>query len=349
MIERRALLITIALAALATAWCGACGVRGSEPPGVTGRALPMIEYPGLGYTTAPHYRFSCSQEVLNAARMYTPSELMVYRVVHRTPTRDLVRDLAERMGVPVSAERYATMPDRMGDEYRATVGQVTPTSLGDLDVLLADDGTHMMTLRSQRPDSDSEEAPSDAEAAAIAEDFVHRSGLLPQSCRLACAKVGQTVTESLPSGGVRQKVLGRAVVYTRYLGGLPDGSLVIRVNGRGKVYSVNSRICTIAPSRSYPILSPEEAVAALISGEGSLRGPWRPPGLWEAVIDTISLRYHQGPAGDTVQPVFDISGTTRRSSERFSAVVPAVRPEYLAHSPPGRPGGGAPGPRARRY
>ena len=359
MTRRRAVGAVTGLAMItAIACCAAVGAGRSEPQS-TGRSgrLPVLEYPGLGYTTAPHYYFTCSQEALDAARMYNPREAVVYLVVRQTPTKAKVRDLAERVGVPVSDDRYATMPEvpPSGDEYSATVGRLTASSLGDLDVTLDDPGNYMASVRSEYPDPHGREAPFNDDAAAIADAFVKRSGLLPDGCRLTTVGVGEAVSENLPDGRIGQKVLGRGVVYRRYLGGIPDGSLDVRVNGRGKVYNVTSRMCNIKPFRTYPILTPEEAVKAMMSGEGSLSGPWSPPGLLGAAVDSITLYYYQGFSGDTVQPLFSISGTVARSTDRWSAVVPAIRPEYL--KPPdrgrpgsggGRPGGGGPGAGARR-
>jgi hypothetical protein len=317
----------------------------------------MLEYPALGYTTAPHYFFTCSDEVLEAAAMYIPQEAMVYLVVHQTPTREMVRDLAERMGVTISDERYGIMPEfaPRGGEYSATVGVMSPDSLGDLDVTLSDDGNYMLNLRSEQPGSNDPDAPTDERAVAVAEDFVKRSGLLPKGSRFERVGLGEAVTENLPGGGDRQKPLGTMVIYTRDLGGIPDGSFAIRINGREQVYSVSRNALNLTPFRAYPLLTPAEAVEALRVGDGSLSGPWAPPGLWEAVVDSIDLRYNSGAPGwemGTIQPVFSISGITPRSRDRWSAMVPAVRREYLkrldlGHGGGGHAGGGA-GPRAPR-
>jgi hypothetical protein len=189
----------------------------------------------------------------------------------------------------------------------------------------------------------------------VAEDFVKRSGLLPEGCRFERVSAGELVTENLPGGGSRQKPLGTTVVYTRDLSGIPDGSFSIRVNGRERVYRVSRGARNVTPFHAYPLLTPAEALEALRAGDGSLSGPWAPPGLWEAVVDSIRLLYNSGAPGwkmGTIQPIFSISGTTPRSSDRWFAMVPAVRRGYLKQLDRGRGGGGhaggGAGPRVSR-
>ncbi len=245
----------LAVGALVALVCAAVGLGGTKPSRAAG-GLPMLEYPTLGYTTAPHYSFTCYDEVLASAAMYLPQEAMVYLVVHQTPTREMVRDLAERMGVPISDERYAIMSEFApgGGNYSATVGVMSPDSLGDLDVTLSDDGNYLLTRRSEQPGDKDPDAPSDDRAVAAAEDFVNRSGLLPKECRFERVGLGQAVTENLPGGGSRQKPLGTMVTYSRELGGIPDGSFAIRINGREQVYNVsrNARECDAVPRLPPP-------------------------------------------------------------------------------------------------
>src|SRR5574340_1283713 len=105
--------------------------------------------------------------------MYLRQEAMVYLVVHQPPTRERVRELAAKLGITISADRYAMLPETAAESggYRATVGEMTPTSLGDLDVNLSDDGNYMLWVRSEQPDDDSPDAPANDRAKAIAEAF----------------------------------------------------------------------------------------------------------------------------------------------------------------------------------
>jgi len=295
--------------------------------------LPQLVAPPLSRAAqmAPTYVFTTATGVVSAQ---SPPPVMVYKVVRSQLTRDAVCDLATRAGVPVSAERYALLPETVSDErdYSATVGELTSTSLGDLDVTLSDDGNLMLTIRSQYPDQ-TKEAPSDEACKAAAEEFLTRSGLLPEGCTFAGVKEGQAIEFSTPERSETQhRVIGKAVVYHRQLSGLESGSFSVRVNGAGKVYRVTRNMRNVTPLRRYPVLSTAEAVQAIEAGAGVLTGPAGPNGPFYATIDRVEMIYYEGAPGtdmDAVQPVYVISGTVDGFKDRFNAMLPAVRPQYL--------------------
>jgi hypothetical protein len=297
--------------------------------------LPQLVAPRLlrAAQMDPTYDFVTAPGV---ASTQSPPPVIVYRVARKQPTRDAVCDLAARAGIPVSAERHALLAETMPDarEYSATVGELTDTSLGDLDVTLSDDGNFMLTVQSQYP-GEAKEAPSDETCKASAEAFLARSGLLPEGCAFVGVEEGQAVEFSTPERSETQKrVTGKIVRYHRHLSGLEDGgSFTIRVNGDGKVYGVTRNMRSVIELGRYPVLSTAEAVQAVEAGKGVIVGPAGPYGRFVATIDKVEMVYYEGAPSsnmDTVQPVYVVSGTVDGFADRFKAMLPAVRPEYLA-------------------
>lgn len=321
---------TLCAAGVASLACGCeLPARSADP-----QRLPKLPSPRLmaAATSPPLYLFSATPEAVSAK---LPAEVMVYSVVQKETTRDAVCELAARAGVPVSADRYAIMPEVVSDGpyYSATVGQMTEASLGDLDVTLSPDGNYMLTIRSHVP-GQTEEAGSDEVTKAAAEGFLASSGLLPEGCRFDSVRPGEAIEYTTPAqDGIHVRMIGKAVVYGRYLDGIAGGAFVVRVNGKGEVYHVTRNVRNVAPLAVYPVLSLEEAVEALRSGAGTIVGPGGPGGPQQATIDHVELRYYEGALGsklEYLEPVYLMSGSVQGYSERFVANLPAIRPEYFA-------------------
>jgi hypothetical protein len=248
-----------------------------------------------------------------------------------------VCELAAKAGVSVSPERYALMPETAPGEraYRATVGELTATSLGDFDVDLCDDGIYQLTWRSRMPtySRDAPEPASQGIARAAAEDFLATSGLLPTGCQFASVEEGEAIEFTTQEGVGQKRVLGLVVRYHRYLDGIGAGSFEVRLNGQGQVYRVTRHIRDVAASQPYPILSPSEVIQALNAGEGVVMGPRvRSDDAAVAVIDSLRLSYYEQSMlshQEILQPVYRASGTVQGVAGKVYALLPAVRPEYL--------------------
>ncbi len=319
-------------------FCLACGCSGTVETG-SGEAgnLPRLSAVGLPRTgSAPsRYTFRESPGVVEEAQAKAPTEMMVYEVIRGAPTRDTAGELAERLGRTISESRYkgllSTSTD--GRQYTVTLGgEDTEADLGDLDVTVLDNGNYLLSFRVPPPKS-TDQAPPDDEALAQAEEFLDRTGLLPEGCELLGVQEGDYIEYTDPDReGIQKQVISKSVVYTCYRDGIQDGAFTVRVNGGG-VHGVLRNMRNTKPLASYPILSPSEAVAALKAGDGVIGGPLSADKTIEATIEAVDLEYYEGAAAwglDTVQPVYRLSGSVEGHSRGFTAWVPAVRPEYLA-------------------
>jgi len=319
-------------------FCLAGGCSGTVETG-TGQArnLPRLSAVRLprALSAPSRYTFRASPGVVEEAQAKAPMEMMVYEVVRDAPTRDTAGGLAERLGRTISESRYKGLPSASTDGRQYTVtlgGEDTASDLGDLDVTVLDNGNYLLAFRVPPPTS-TDQAPSDDEALALAEEFLDRTGLLPEGCELLGVQEGDYIEYTDPDReGIQKQVISKSVLYTRYRDGIQDGVFAVRVNGGG-VHGVLRNMRNTKPLASYPILSPSEAVAALKAGDGVIDGPPSADETVEATIEAVDLEYYEGAAGwglDTVQPVYRFSGSVEGQSKGFTAQVPAVRPEYLA-------------------
>ena len=369
--RKRSGVCAIAAAVLGSLVCLAssgCGITGQ---GEADALLPKLEPPirWISHADPSRYVFRAAPGVVEEASTSIPKELMVYRVEHARPTREMICGLAEKVGVSVAPEFRASMPDTVEESYRRVgligeltadimakesnvgpddkfvayvakrLGGITGDNLVVLNMTVMDDGNFTLGLQGTGPDPEGE-GPTDKEARAIAERFVERSGLLPEGCKLG----GISQSASTSGGpGLGERVIGRQVIYQQYLEGYPAGQFVVQVNGKGEIYKVHRNVRNVTPLASYPILTPEEAVEALREGRGSLTGPMRPGVVLDATIEKIKLCYDQGAPllrFETMQPSYWIEGSVAGYSDGFHALVPAVRPEYLTDGAPESEAGG---------
>jgi hypothetical protein len=309
------------------------------------RKLPTIPPPvPLGYTSPEAYtgpgaytEIACSQEVLAAARMYYSDEVMVYRTTKRPPTREDVLAVARHLGAVPAPDVLAAMPEtRKGPAY--------PVTFSPWDIDVGDDGWLRITDRSVEPIS-GQRGPriSDARARQAADRFLQRTGLLLENCRFTGVRNALTHTGTLPNGEGYEVVDLVGVRYTRYLGKLPDGYLIVEVTAGGKVRGAMSRLPEVTPAGRYPIITPEEALASFRAGEVQMMGPGgRVPERWSGVryraeVESMYLAYTGvAPYTDTVSylhPVYQIQAKVydgeRLLPDRLTGWVPAVKWEYL--------------------
>lgn len=322
-------------------------VFGDEPTSGQASRPQSADLKAVVAAPLPRARQYPARYVFSAAPGLTdqvvPTALPVYQVVRVKPTRDMVCDLAERAGVPVSPERYALMQETQAHPfpqltyYSATVGQLTETSLGELDVDLFESGSYMLRFRNREPEP-ADEALSDSATRAAAEAFLAHSGLLPEGCTFTLVGEGQSTDSTSDQGQSYQKrVNSKTVIYERHLDGIPCGSLEVEVNGRGEVCAVRRNMPNLVPIGDYPLISVAEAVDALEEGRAAVAGPFRPGEPIPATLDKAGIVYYEGSpllSLETVQPVYVLGGPVQGYSNRFHAYVHALRPEHLIQLEP---------------
>jgi hypothetical protein len=263
---------------------------------------------------------------------------MVYRMIHKPPTKADVRKIAACVGIVIPDEQYAQISETQdGHRYRV--------SLNDVDVEVEDDGSFHIAYRNEQPrGTESPEAPPDDVVKRVADKYLTRTGLLPEGCRFKSVSTREAVTFT-PKGSKDNvtRVISKTAIYAHYRGGFEDGSVVLDVNGGRRVCAVWSSIRNVEPLANYPILSPEEAIERLgvdtpvVGPGGTIRRDRR---IHKAVIDRIELVYFAGWNEPTMQPIYQISGAAPGFADRFAGRVLAVRPGYLAPPGLGHPGGG---------
>jgi hypothetical protein len=331
---------------LLSLWFVAGALVAAEVAGL--EAIPRPGMPRAGGGPPDQYTYVWAPGALESASMYTPSEVMVYQIVQVTPTKDMVRDLATRLGVSVSEEEYAALPETATDElggsarYAASFERkhVHDQRLFDCkDVELGGSGWFIYRHRGGVPQPDTplwkKDALSERETRRIAERFLAESGLLPEGCEFVgvLPDVAQNAKGFVVHGdlGAPSRVLSRRAVYERRPEGVLLGEFMVSVNGQGEVYQVKQEVPRVEPIAPYPILSLEEARRTLRPG----RQPSRLYGPATAAIESVSLRY-SGSWGGILQPLYGFAGTATGEqglTETFAVRVPAVRPEYFLPNP----------------
>ncbi len=327
-------------------WLASLGIVAAALMAADAVALELIPRPTLGRPAGgppDQYTYVWAPGALESASMYIPSEVMVYRLVRARPTKEMVRDLVTRIGVSMSEDQYAALPEAATDElggssrYAVSFDQknVHDQRLFDCkDIELDDGGCFIYRHREGVPQPDNplwkRDALPERETRRIAERFLADSGLLPEGCEFAGVlpdvaqnAEGFVVTHT---AGAPPRVLSRRAVYERKPEGVLLGKFWMSVNGQGEVYQVESEVPRVEPIAPYPILSLEEA-------RRTLRPGMNPSNIWgpaTAAIESVSLRYSGTWRSIIVQPVYRFAGTAtgeQGKTETFVVRAPAVRPE----------------------
>jgi len=309
--------------------------------------LARIPPPRMGVAAGgprDQYTYVWAPGVLEAVRMYLPSEAPVLRIQRETPTKEAVYDLAMRLGIKVSAEEYANMPETQespGFDSRLWRQSFESTNVEDQrrfwckDLELWDSGCFTYRHRGETPTPgwpawESEALPAER-TEELAERFLAESGLLPEGCELEAvtSDVAQNAAgrETYRIDGAPARLLSRQVKYARRIEGIELGRFTVGINGSGVVYEVQSRVPHVRGLARYPILSPEEARRMLPMG-------LLPSHIWgpaTAEIESVSLYFSQNlDSSDVVQPIYSFRGTARgeqSATDPFTVSWPAVRPE----------------------
>lgn len=351
-----AAVLTVVALSFPLAGCDASARDDSQKSGLAKLESPVRFTSGAAVSA---FEFSVAPGLMSKVSGSAPSELTIYQVTKQVPTRDMVCDIGERVGISVLPEIRARWPERdknssyqvgmigrltspillsesnvdENDRYiSAVLGETEEQDLVLLEVHLRDDGNFKLRPHGTWPRPE-EEALTDERTLAIAKEFVEQTQLLPDGCQLVGVFPTTSVGFEAPGEkGVKERVIGKQVIYKRHLDGYPDGQFIVQVNGRGQIFGVHRNARNVAPLAQYPILTPEEALESLRAGRGSLSGPTIPGKIAAAVVEEITIVYDEGAFAtsyETIQPVYRLRGSVEGFNDGFSASVPAVRPEYL--------------------
>ena len=307
------------------------GIAQLPSAGVPLRPLPALDLPRADTSASPA-EFAWGPGVLEAAQMYMPEDMMIYEVVHSVPTRDTACELAARLGSPVAAELRALYPESGQEEgwYYMTVGGLYLECFAD--------GNFMATRGDREPyvGRPAREAVGVDEAIAAADRFLAETDLLPEGARLVevvGVMLGSRYNKA--TGREERHVWTRGAVYRRFRDGFPEGKFVVQVNCDAQVCGVTRKMRDVSLVGRYPILSPEQARAALHSAAARIEELSPRATYQTAVIEALEMEYWDGALAwvmDSIQPIYKFRGTALGDDGRsvpFSAMVPAVRPEYL--------------------
>lgn len=267
-----------------------------------------------------------------AAEMYMPEEMVVYEVAHSAPTRDTACELAARLGSAVPPELRALYAEKGDDDnwYYLTVDDLLLECFADSNFIATWQGREPYAGRPTR------DAVGVDQTVTAAEAFLGETHLLPEGARLVevvGVMLGSRYDKA--TGREEEHVWTRGAVYRRFHDGFPEGKFVVEVNCDGQVCGVTRKMRDLIPLGRYPILSPEEAAAALRSPAARMEGLSPRASYGRGVIEAVEMEYWDGaPAWvmESIQPIYRFRGTAPSSDGRcvaFSAMVPAVRPEYL--------------------
>jgi len=288
--------------------------------------------------------FAWSPALLQTLHIYETQELAVYEVRRQQVPRDEAMEIAGRLGERPTEQELSALP------AIASEGLPYEFARGDFTLRVYSDGNVTANWADRIPGSAEDGAAAkalpDQEVRSIAEQFGAESGLLSTDFEYEGVRPQLIRHSTEPeTGAMREQVLGWSTVFVRHFNGLPAGHISIRVNGQAEVYSVVRNARNVAALGDYPMLSPEEARVALHSPTSRVAGIDPRGGDCTAVIEKIELSYYEGPAGwttATLQPVYAFEGIAHYESgwtHEFTALVPAVRPEYIEPVVPPVPGG----------
>ncbi|MGD0111617.1 MAG: hypothetical protein ABSD48_07115 [Armatimonadota bacterium] len=341
----------LATCAIVVAAATAAGLHslGALPPADGARRVPAQELP-LGTAGLSPFEVRWAPGVLQAANMYFPAELEMLEVVHSEPTKQQAVELVTRIGMPLSPEALAQLPEQSIAEkgcYRWRFGPLDLNVFRDGNLGLFWPDRDPVREHFTNPNAKAASALTVDEAVAIADAFVKDAGLLPDGARMTDVVPKIAVHRYNDATGKDETtVLALSVIYRRFHDGIPEGSIGVSVNGEGEIVKVNRNMRNLRSLGRYPILRPEEARAMIWSPTsrvelGTNAPRYRPV---KAAIEQVQMEYYDGATAwryDTIQPVYIFTGSGRDGAGRpnsFTAMVPAVRPEFL--EPVDLPGAG---------
>jgi hypothetical protein len=327
-------------------------LRGSAATAASPERVPAQQLPQMAAVPVAPFEVTWAKGVLEGASMYFPAELEVLEVIHSEPTKRLAIGLMGRLDSPLSSEQLARLPEQplIEGDYQCGSGSFRADifSDGNLGLVWGDRGTP--AERSTGADAGLAPRTTVEEAVAIADGFVKQAGLLPEGARLTDVTPRDAISRHNDATGKEESAaLDCSVVYRRFHDGIPEGRVGVWVTGKGEVFSFSRNMRDVRSLGRYPILRPDEARKAIWSPDARVMAGSNSPEYMpvEAAIEKVQMEYYDGATAwryDTIQPIYIFTGTGWDSKGRpqsFSAMVPAVRPEYVEPAELPRAGGAA--------
>ena len=330
----------LATCAIVVAAATAAGLHslGALPPADGARRVPAQELP-LGTAGLSPFEVRWAPGVLQAANMYFPAELEMLEVVHSEPTKQQAVELVTRIGVSVSPQVLAELPEQsiLGEEcYRWDFGSVEVNVFRDGNAGLSWRGRDLPAKYFTNPDANPPPRITADEAVAVADRFMRQTGLLPEGARMTdMTATAPVIRHNEATGKDESAALAYGVTYRRFHDGIPEGIIGVSVTGKGEIFSFGRNMRNLRSLGRYPILRPDEARAMIWSPTAMVSAGSNAPGHMPitAAIEKVQMEYYDyAYDSDTIQPVYIFTGSGRDGKGRlhtFTATVPAVRPEFL--------------------
>jgi hypothetical protein len=212
-----------------------CQRRASSDEGRGERArlvkVPALQLPRTLAVLGGSREFVWAEGVAEAARMYFPSEMPVYRVVRQSP-EETARAVVSRLGGAM--EDSAARDPESQDEHTCFA------RVGEAGISAYPDGNYSLRLQGRHPNRaaprSEAEAPGIPETIGIVGALLEQyPGLLPEGARqVEVVPIGTSASPDPKTGRERVVVRNRGVVYRRFHNGFPEGRFTVMVNLRGR-------------------------------------------------------------------------------------------------------------------
>ncbi len=334
----------LGVCAIIVAAAAAMGLHslGASPPADGPRRVPAQELP-LGTAGLSPFEVRWAPGVLQAANMYFPAELEALEVLPSEPTKQQAIDLAVRIGIPVSPETAAELPEQSvaGEGcYRWGFGSVDVNVFRDGNAGLSWRGRDLPAKYFTNPDANPPPRITANEAVAVADRFWRQTGLLPEGARMTdMTATAPGIRHSEATGKDERAALAYSVTYRRFHDGIPEGIIGVSVTGKGEIFSFGRNMRNLRSLGRYPVLRPEQARAMIWSPIARVSMGSNVPSQMpvKAAIEKVQMEYYDYATAsrydnDTIQPVYIFTGSSCDGAGRrntFTATVPAVRSDSL--------------------
>jgi len=313
---------------------------GDTAPAAPLHRIPAQQLPYPMSVSVPPFEVTWGEGVLEAANMYFPAELEMLEVIHSEPTKQEAFELAARIGELKSSKTLAELPEQSTAEegcYRWNFGSVEVSIFRDGNAGLVWHDRDLPAEYFTDPHADPAPRITVDEAVAVADRFLKDAGLLPEGARMTDITSQDAISRhNQATGRDESAALACSVMYRRFRDGIPEGRMGGCITGKGEIFSFSRNMRNVRSLGRYPILRPDEAREMMWSPaarvETSNAPRYRPV---TAAIEKVEMEYYDGATAwryDTIQPIYIFTGTGWDGQGRpqsFTAMVPAVRPEFL--------------------
>lgn len=265
---------------------------------------------------------------LRAELPKAPATLMIYRILYPKANQDYVNTLARAFALGDGAASN-------GRTWMASLGKRALEVYPATGAFWFKDDAQLWS--GQRPDA----LPTAEEAQAIAEQFLREKKLLLPNLAFENTGYSNLTIYDVATASQTHYNTDIHINFRLTVGGAPvegaGGKVKAYLGEGGELIGLYWAGFETQPYKLYPLLSPQEAVAAL--QEQGIVSTLKSPR--QVSISEVRLAYFAGPgieAQEFLQPVYVLSGTVENESESapFSQYTPAIQSQFLkpAQNPP---------------